>query len=268
VKGQEVTSKQSILYVVKDEKGRLYTTELSPFPGLSKDTLSILAPQFEQMMTKRDYSSPNPHLAFSFFELVLKRNWTKSLVDIASNDLITMQSKINGSQTLKIKINNDVDQVTCFLRSNQTQLQGRRLRLDANQRLTSAQAQEIYKACKRMNLEVEYFEEPFDSLSDYENSPVPFALDENITSFDYVTNTQLKALVFKPTQYFKQEIWQSSYPLVISSTFDSLFTHATLHAMANRYQNEVHGLAVYGETFGIRDYKEVFPTIREEQISF
>ena len=72
---KRVVQKKTTLYFLEDSDGSLYTTELSPFPGISPDSLQSLEFQFEKALEKSEPTHHNSHVAFSLFELKFKKSW-------------------------------------------------------------------------------------------------------------------------------------------------------------------------------------------------
>jgi len=243
VKGRVIHKKVATLYFIETDQGIL-TTELAPFPGLSDKNLQSCEFQFEKSLDQKTHH--NHHVAFSLFELHFKRKWKGELNtdDILLNGLChhTNLTQSNHS-TLKIKIDHNINLVMSNLEKNEKWLKTYKLRLDGNQQLETHQVKTVLKRCKELNLDVEYFEEPLKNPREYKEADYPFALDESLHLRSYFTKTNV--LIFKPTQFFTQKLWEerNSYSLILSSTFDSIFTHTTLLAMAQSLQHKkAHGL--------------------------
>ncbi|TNE96391.1 MAG: hypothetical protein EP326_13480, partial [Deltaproteobacteria bacterium] len=68
-----------------------------------------------------------------------------------------------------------------------------KLRLDGNQKMQRP----LPDYYRKLNLD--YLEEPFTDIKSYQDMSLPFALDENVLKWKEIENTQLKALVVKPS---------------------------------------------------------------------
>lgn len=275
LKGKKVNQKKSVLYFIESPVG-LLTTELSPFPGLSHSNLPELEKLFENQIKKGSYNSENPHLAFSFFELNLKLNWNKEsiLESVISNTLIHYQQislpTLTPASTLKVKIDDDISSILSFFKAQAKYLKGHPLRIDSNRRLTLENVKTISKYLSDLQLTLDYFEEPFKNIDDYHKCSIPYAFDESIARYK---DFSPQALVFKPTQHFSNELWSSinKKQVIISATFDSLFTKATLTAMATEFKGLVHGLnavSSYSEIALNQDQalleNQIFPALDSE----
>jgi O-succinylbenzoate synthase len=275
VNNKKINKKRTTLYFIK-VNNKILTTELSPFPGISEDTLESLEFRFENALKGNYTPNLNSHVDFALFELSFKESWKEvfSPQTIKSNKLISYTQVADFSalakyQTLKIKIDNNINNVKSYLTSNIENLKKFKLRLDSNARLTLAQLKILYQFIIDNKLTLDYFEEPLINIKDYKTCNVPFALDENIRFYRNFPNVH--TLILKPTQFYSKDLWENvtkNKPIVISSTFDSIFTHATLLAMAQtlKQKENTHGLDnnnYNGLGFEL-ELEDVFPTISEK----
>lgn len=269
---KKITKKRTTLYFIKSDN-KILTTELSPFPGFSTDTLESLEYKLEQVLEDHNIVHNNSHINFCLYELNLKKRWNEKYNPeiIKSNKLIHYNQNIDFEllkdfQTLKIKIDNNLLAIKSFFKENATKLKPFKIRLDANARLSIKELKAIYSYCLDSGISIEYFEEPLFNINEYKSCDIPFALDENIRFFNYFKNA--KMLILKPTQFYSDIIWNNKEKkmIVISSTFDSIFTHATLNAMALRYKDIDHGLdnSNYNDLGFDFSLKDVFPTLSEK----
>ena len=269
VKNKVFSRKTATLYFIETEKG-IVTTEIAPFPGISEDSIQSCEYQFEKSILKKDHT--NPHVAFSLFELHFKLNWQGELKfdDILLNGLCQYKNfKLGTHQTLKIKIDQCTDEVIDFLNKKSNELKNFKLRFDGNRQLTSDQVELIYTETKKLGLNVEYFEEPLKMPRELKTASYPFALDESLVTRKYFP--KVNAIVFKPTQYFTTKLWEErdQYDLIISSTFDSVFTQGTLLAMAQSLgHKKAHGLD-HGHAYRFMNkldflsYDDIFPIMSQ-----
>jgi O-succinylbenzoate synthase len=153
----------------------------------------------------------------------------------------------NGLKCLKFKIGkNDELSEKEFLESLPQTLS---LRLDANQKLQRPVAN-YYKS-----LHIDYLEEPFMYVSDYQNFELPFALDENRSKWREVFNSNLKAIVVKPSLEYSlsgtfqlaKEAQEKKIQIIVSSAYETPFGLKALLYLASKlddkYEKAIHGLA-------------------------
>jgi o-succinylbenzoate synthase len=98
-----------------------------------------------------------------------------------------------------------------------------KLRLDGNQKMHRPLPDYFHE------LNLDYLEEPFKEIESYQDMTLPFALDENVLKWKQIKNTQLKALVVKPsvqlslsgTYKLAKEAAKKNIKLIVSSAYET-----------------------------------------------
>lgn len=196
----------------------------------------------------------NNTVLFCLESLLLLKAMEKVDVNVQINSMGSLkdQKRIkeeisNGLKCLKFKIGKkDAFAEKEFLESLPQTL---RLRIDANQKLQDPVA-DYYKS-----LNIDYLEEPFLDISDYQNIELPFALDENRSKWREISNSNLKAIVVKPslenslsgTFQLAKEAQEKNIQIIVSSAYETPIGIKALLYLASKlddkYGKAIHGLA-------------------------
>jgi O-succinylbenzoate synthase len=262
----ELTCKQGYLV---NWKG--VTAELSPLTSMNGEKLKEC---HQELLTYRDKLIDLPSkliLEKPFFglDIPLPQNNTvlfclesllllkalenkKASVQINSMGSLKDQERIekeisNGLKCLKFKISKtDSDNEKDFLLSLPKKLI---LRLDANQKLKMP-LESYYKS-----LNIDYLEEPFLEISNYQNLDIPFALDENRSKWREISNSHFKAIIVKPSLEYSlsgtfqlaKETSKKKIQIIVSSAYETPYGLKALLLLASlldqKYGPLTHGLA-------------------------
>ena len=203
-------------------------SEASPLPGFSSESLAdiLTAP-----LSSIPASLPSLRFALDglrFQQAPPPERFAEVPVNalIPSGDIPSMRAAAEaavaaGFRTLKIKIGRDIDAEIEFLSTLASLHPHLRLRLDANARLSLAQATELLPRVASLN--PEYLEQPVASTEDLMSlariSPIPIAADESVRTPDdakrLLDDGAVRVLILKPMMigYWSDviRIMESSY---------------------------------------------------------
>lgn len=247
------------------------TAELSPMTSMNGEKLEdcyqeLLSYQdkFNELPRQLKLEKPlfglelpvpqNNTVLFCLESLLLLNTIGKKQVSVQINSMGSLDDRerinreiSNGLRCLKFKIGKaDSAAEKLYLESLPQTLS---LRLDANQKLPKPVA-DFYKT-----LNLDYLEEPFLEVSDYQNLDLPFALDENRSKWKEISNPKLKAIVVKPSLEFSlsgtfllaKEAHQKNIQTIISSAYETPVGLKALLYFASKldehYGKSIHGLA-------------------------
>ncbi len=169
----------------------------------------------------------NNSVLFCLESLLLSHYFEDRKVEVPVNLMGTLESLIERpvdqfkNSVLKFKFGkSDPEQEKNFLLGlpNST-----KIRLDANQKMSKV----IPDYIRHLNLD--YLEEPYKELDDYKNLQLPFALDENRSFWKQISNSNLVALVSKPslelslsgTYKMAKESESKSIRTIVSSAYET-----------------------------------------------
>ena len=232
----EITNRQGFIIKIIDELGSVGYGEISPFPGLSMESIESLVPivkTLEKILINLKFSddvfqstvnfpSVNFGLSQALHSIFILRegmrlDWNCNAT-ISVNGIIGIQSpqktlknveKLikNGFETIKIKvgykdIEDDLENVKLISQNFSSDI---KYRLDANGKWDIDKA--LYAVEQLENINIEYLEQPVKELSELiqlsKISKIPIAVDESIRSKDdvelIIELSNIQYFVLKPS---------------------------------------------------------------------
>lgn len=261
--------RKGILLQLTRQDGKIATTEISPLPGYSKETLEEALQQL-QMITKRILTTWWTKQALHYLENLGLCSSVYFAVESALLDLLEPSPEPpacrkyallfgspdeilhradevyeEGFRTAKIKLGHFSPKLAHQLIDD---LQDRfNLRLDLNRKWKT---EDTLAFCQRYPLDhFEYIEEPCSTPKDLPHFPYPFALDETLRDHKNLTpflkSSQLKALIIKPTMTYPLTHFLNLGPkVVLTSSFESPVGIAQIERLVHRLglSDTYHGL--------------------------
>jgi o-succinylbenzoate synthase len=232
----EIASRQGFIIKIIDELGRVGYGEISPFPGLSMESIESIVPIVKTLEKKLinlkfsddvfqsivDFPSVNFGLSQALHSIFILREGMRLDLNcnatISVNGIIGIQSpqktlknveKLikNGFETIKIKvgykdIEDDLENVKLISQNFSSNI---KYRLDANGKWDIDKA--LYAVEHLENINIEYLEQPVKELSELiqlsKISKIPIAVDESIRSKDdvelIIELSNIQYFVLKPS---------------------------------------------------------------------
>ncbi|SME93582.1 enolase C-terminal domain-like protein [Pseudobacteriovorax antillogorgiicola] len=278
--GRDILGKDLAILTVYDEHQRLYRGEIGPLSGVHRENLresiSALSKQKPEdlgesgswPLHRHAFGSPY-HTGIasldSAWEQVLFQRWlddkgSQSEFTAPIAGLITLDRESNALQDLlkqnfkSIKVKLGRDSFDAELKALEqlvdTLASGTRLRLDANQSLSTAQVRKLWD---KFYDQIEFFEEPFPSLEqNLALDGVPIALDECLWDRELDELAKDVYVVVKPMRLGLSRAFEwlaKGHPkdrLILSSCFDSgIALRSYLRFIQHFELSASHGLGTY-----------------------
>ncbi|MCF8259950.1 MAG: hypothetical protein K9J12_04195 [Melioribacteraceae bacterium] len=299
-----------IFFEAEDSCGRIVYSESAPLPEFGtettdsitncfdeviKDILGKEIHSFDDITNLLDPIGNKPSLKCGLEQiliaLLIRENpalFPKSTSHFEVNGLIglndhqeiekVLEEKINdGTKAIKLKVNRDNHIFLSQLINNSTFAikNNIRFRLDANSIFSFEEAERVLKSFDPKK--IEYFEQPTSSINEMEileqNSEIPIALDESLTSYDHVEklikDSQIKYFIIKPMvlggilkiNRLKKIANDYGKKLIVSSALESHIGKIhLLFGCAILNNNETHGIDT-SFMFSNNPTNDQFPTI-------
>ncbi len=261
--------RKGILLHLTNQEGKTTTTEISPLPGFSEETLDDALQQLKtlqrRLLTTWWTKGALHHLSnlglypsvyfgveTALLDLLSPQETTPpcpryALLFGSPDEIFEKAKEIGeeGFQHAKIKMGH----FTTAIAHQIVQKLGEqfRLRLDLNRKW---HLQETIEFCGHYPKDFfEYIEEPTTKVEDLLNFPYPYALDETLRHLQdltpYIQSQNLKALILKPTMTYPVAPYLNLGPeVVLSSSFESPIGISQICRLVHRYglMQTKHGL--------------------------
>lgn len=262
--GHRISAREGLIVQLQDQHQQLGLGEIAPLPGFSHESLAQAKAQIISLLDDGlDNLQPGDHLYPSVnfaLSMALQKMPISEKVNLADSipllqgdnaSVLKQYSALQYPSLIKLKVaRQKVDDDLCLFQALSRLNPGLRIRCDANQAWSTAQAAFFFKNIDKSILD--YIEEPTGchqaNLQLAKQYEIALALDETLQDihFNYQHKSAIKALVLKPSligsltrlQRFIDIAAQRQLQVHISSSFESIIGLQQLAALAKRYQKK------------------------------